>query len=165
MPIKSVKMKISKNKKMRFFVISQGYARFLAQKLWSVARVQRHRQTHRHTDRHESDYRGHPFRVSGVFPSPYHQGSAQFMDQSASGPDTSLFPSSTDDSMCGSTFTNTSGTILSPNYAYDVTYPNNLTCDVIISASPGHVVQVSFEVFEIQQDSGCSLDSVQVRAW
>ena len=49
MPIKSVKMKISKNKKMRFFLISQGSLnpkiRFLAQKLWSVARVQRHRQT------------------------------------------------------------------------------------------------------------------------
>ena len=40
-----------------------------------------HRQTHRHTDTqtdtHESDYCGHPFRVSGVFPSTYHQGSAQ----------------------------------------------------------------------------------------
>ena len=56
MPIKSVKMKISKNKKMRFFLMSQGSLypkiRFLAQKLWSVARVQRNRQTHRH----ESDY-------------------------------------------------------------------------------------------------------------
>ena len=29
------------------------------------------------TDTHESDYCGHPFRVSGVFPSTYHQGSAQ----------------------------------------------------------------------------------------
>ena len=41
MPIKSVKMK-----KMRFFLISQGSLnpkiRFLAQKLWSVARVQTH---------------------------------------------------------------------------------------------------------------------------
>ena len=32
-----------------------------------------HRQTHR-----QSDYWGHPFRVSGFFPSTYHQGSAQF---------------------------------------------------------------------------------------
>ena len=30
------------------------------------------------TDTHESDYCGHPFRVSGVFHSTYHQGSAQF---------------------------------------------------------------------------------------
>ena len=49
-------MKISKNKKMRFFLMSQGSLypkiRFLAQKLWSVARVQRDR----HTDTHESEY-------------------------------------------------------------------------------------------------------------
>ena len=31
------------------------------------------------TDTYESDYCGHPFRVSGVFPSTYHQGSAQFI--------------------------------------------------------------------------------------
>ena len=38
-----------------------------------VARIS----THTHTDRDESEYRGHPFRVSGMFPSTYHQGSAQ----------------------------------------------------------------------------------------
>ena len=72
MPIKSVKMKISKNKKMRFFLMSQGSLdpkiRFIGQKVCSVARVQTDRQTHRH----ESEYRGHPFRVSGMFPSTYH---------------------------------------------------------------------------------------------
>ena len=77
MPIKSVNMKISKNKNMRFFLISQGSLnpkiRFLAQKLLSVTRVRRHRDT----DRHESDHCVHPFRVSGVFPSTYHQGSAK----------------------------------------------------------------------------------------
>ena len=51
--------------------------RFLAQKMWSVARVRTYTQTHRHTDT-QSDYCGHPFRVSGVFPSTYHQGSAQY---------------------------------------------------------------------------------------
>ena len=35
------------------------------------------RQIHRHTHIHESEYRGHPFRVSGIFPSTYHQGSIQ----------------------------------------------------------------------------------------
>ena len=44
MPIKSVKMKISKNKKMRFFLMSQGSLnpkiRFLGQKVCSVARTQ-----------------------------------------------------------------------------------------------------------------------------
>ena len=32
---------------------------------------------HTETHTHESDYCGHPFKVSGVFPSTYHQGSAQ----------------------------------------------------------------------------------------
>ena len=49
MPIKSVKMKISKNKKMRFFLMSQGSLdpkiRFLCQKVCSVARVQTDTQT------------------------------------------------------------------------------------------------------------------------
>ena len=43
-------MKISKNKKMRFFLMSQGSynpnIRFLDQKVCPVARVRRHRQTH-----------------------------------------------------------------------------------------------------------------------
>ena len=43
--------------------------RFLGQKVCSVARLQ--------TDTHESEYRGHPFRVSGIFPSTYHQESVQ----------------------------------------------------------------------------------------
>ena len=50
MPIKSVKIKI---KKKRLFLISQGSLnpkiRFLAQKLWSVVRIQRHRDTDRQT--------------------------------------------------------------------------------------------------------------------
>ena len=33
--------------------------------------------TDRRTDTHESEYRGHPFRVSGIFPSTYHQGAVQ----------------------------------------------------------------------------------------
>ena len=35
-------------------------------------------QTDRQTERHESDYCGHPFRVSGVFPSTYNQGTAKY---------------------------------------------------------------------------------------
>ena len=60
---------------MRFFLKSQGSfnpkIRFLGQKMCSVAWLQ--------TDRHEIDYCGHHFRVSGVFPSTYHQRSAQYM--------------------------------------------------------------------------------------
>ena len=68
-------MKISKNKKNCFFLMSQGpldpKIRFIGQKVCSVARGQTHR--------HESEYRGHPhpFSVLGIFPSAYHQGSVQ----------------------------------------------------------------------------------------
>ena len=52
MPIKSVKMKMLKNKQMRFVLISQGWLnpkiRFLSQKLCPAARVQTH--TQRQTD-------------------------------------------------------------------------------------------------------------------
>ena len=72
MPIKSVKMKISKNKKMRFFLMSQGSLgpkiRFIGQKVCSVARVH----TDRQTDTKVNTEDGHPFRVSGMFPSTYH---------------------------------------------------------------------------------------------
>ena len=50
--------------------------RFLGQKVCSVARL--HTQTDTQTNTHESKNRGHLFRVSGVFPSTYHQGSAQY---------------------------------------------------------------------------------------
>ena len=63
--------------KMRFFLIAQGSfnpkIRFLGQKVCPVARSR----TDTQTDRHQSEYRGHPFRVSGIFPSTFHQGSAQ----------------------------------------------------------------------------------------
>ena len=53
MPIKSVKMKIFKNKKMCFFLMSQGLInpkiRFLGQKMLPVARAQTHTQTDRVT--------------------------------------------------------------------------------------------------------------------
>ena len=32
---------------------------------------------HTQSDRHERECRGHPFRVSGMFPSIYHQGSVK----------------------------------------------------------------------------------------
>ena len=53
MPIKSAKIKISKNKKMRFFLMSQGSFNpkimFLDQKVCPVARSQTDRWTHRVT--------------------------------------------------------------------------------------------------------------------
>ena len=44
---------------------------FLGQNMCLVSRVQ--------TDTHESEYRGHHFRVSRFFPSTYHQGSVKKM--------------------------------------------------------------------------------------
>ena len=43
--------------------------------MWKIATDT---QTHRHIDTHGSEYRGHPLRVSGFFPSTYHQGSVQY---------------------------------------------------------------------------------------
>ena len=72
MPIKRVKMKISKNKKMRFFLMSQGSfdqkIRFLDLMMCSVARGQTDRRTDGRTDTHE------------IFPSTYHQGAVQKKD-------------------------------------------------------------------------------------
>ena len=48
------------------------------QKSGSQAKKRALQPAYRQTDRHESDYCGNPFRVSGVFPSTYHQGSARF---------------------------------------------------------------------------------------
>ena len=54
MPIKSVKMKISKNKKMLFFLMSQGSLDpkiwFLGQKMWPVTRAHTDKNTDRHTE-------------------------------------------------------------------------------------------------------------------
>ena len=71
MPIKSVKMKISKNKNMHFFSCPKDHST-LGQKVCHVGCWHTDTRTHR-----QSDYCGHPFRVSGFYPSTYHQGSAQ----------------------------------------------------------------------------------------
>ena len=79
MPIKSVKIIILKNKNVRFFIMSQGSLypkiRFPPQKLWSVARVQRH--THTQTDSKDVNTEGTLSGFQDFFSSTYHQGSAQ----------------------------------------------------------------------------------------
>ena len=54
--------------------------RFLGQMVCSVAREQTHTDTDTLTQTHThlSEYRGHPFRISGMLPSTYHQGSVQY---------------------------------------------------------------------------------------
>ena len=70
MQIKSVKMNISKEKKV--CSVARGQIHTQADK-------QADRQTHKQTDTaRESEYREHPFRVSGIFASTYHQGSVQY---------------------------------------------------------------------------------------
>ena len=69
MPIKSVKIQIFEKSKGSF----NPKIRFISQKVCPVACL--HTQLHR-----QSDYCGHPFRVSGFFPSTYHQGSAQYFE-------------------------------------------------------------------------------------
>ena len=65
-------MYISKKTKSVSFSCPKDHSKigFLGQKMCSVARLQ--------TDTHQSEYRGHPFSVSGRFPSSYHQGSVQY---------------------------------------------------------------------------------------
>ena len=66
-------IEISQKIDNRFFLMFQGSfnpkIRFLSPKVCSVAT---------HTDTHESENRGHPFGVSAIFPSTYHQGSVQY---------------------------------------------------------------------------------------
>ena len=81
MTIKSVKMKISKNKKNfvshvpRIILPKNQVPRSndVPYRLFTDGRTDGHTHTHR-----QSDYCGHLFRVSGFFPSIYHQGLAQF---------------------------------------------------------------------------------------
>ena len=72
-------MKISKTKKCVSFScpkIIQTKKQVLRSKdVLCSQRTDRH--THIQTHTRESEYRGHPFRVSGMFPSTYHQGLVQ----------------------------------------------------------------------------------------
>ena len=47
--------------------------------------------TDTHTNTHESEIRGHPFRVSGIFPSTYHQGSVQICEVMPTSPTSKVF--------------------------------------------------------------------------
>ena len=78
MSINSVKIKISKNKQMCFFLMSQGSfnqkIRFLGQKMWPVGRARTDGRTDTRTHRVTT-----VGTLSGFFPSTYHQGSAQYL--------------------------------------------------------------------------------------
>ena len=74
MPIKSVKMKNENFEKCVFFSCPKDD---LTQKLGSSVKRCAMQPAYRQTHGHGSEYRGHPFMVSGIFPSAYHQGSIQ----------------------------------------------------------------------------------------
>ena len=72
----NVKMNISKKQKNVFF----SNVPKITQPKNQIPRsniVLSSSRTDGHTDTHESEYRGHPFRVSGFFLSTYHRGSIQ----------------------------------------------------------------------------------------
>ena len=54
----------------------------------------------------------------------------------------------------------TSGTFRSPGYPGN--YDDELQCDVIISVTPGKTVQITFDVFDLEDHSSCEKDYVQV---
>ena len=66
-------MKISKKKKE--LGLFNPKIRYLDQNVFSVAREHTDTQIDRHT--HKREYRGYHFRVSGISPLTYHQGSVQ----------------------------------------------------------------------------------------
>ena len=85
MPVKSVQMKISKNNSHDPRIVQPKNQLPRPKGVPYSPRKDRQTDTHTHTHTHthrqtdtQGDYCGHPFRVSGFFPSTYHQGSAQY---------------------------------------------------------------------------------------
>lgn len=68
-------------------------------------------------------------------------------------------------SQSGITLTGTSGNVSSPSYPSN--YPNRQTCRWIITVPQGHLVRLSFEVFQLETcavpSPVCSCDHVEVR--
>ena len=54
-----------------------------------------------------------------------------------------------------------SGSFQSPNYPGN--YVDNLQCDVIISVTPGKLVQITFDFFDVEYHSRCNYDFLEVR--
>lgn len=62
---------------------------------------------------------------------------------------------------CGNRLTGLQGKFLSPNYPRP--YPSEKKCIWQIDAPSDKVIELSFDVFELNQDSDCRLDFVKVR--
>ncbi|XP_034427678.1 cubilin [Hippoglossus hippoglossus] len=61
---------------------------------------------------------------------------------------------------CGDTLTSPSGTITSPGHPTN--YPHGANCTWYISVSPGNLVRLSFESFNLEYHSNCNFDYLEV---
>ena len=53
-----------------------------------------------------------------------------------------------------------SGSLVSPYYPE--TYPEDKDCFYLIRQTPGHVITLTFEVFEIEHVASCNYDYIEV---
>lgn len=61
---------------------------------------------------------------------------------------------------CGDTLTSPSGTITSPGHPS--IYPHGANCTWYITVSPGNLVQLVFESFNLEYHTNCNFDYVEV---
>ena len=54
----------------------------------------------------------------------------------------------------------TDGTFTSPNYPNE--YDNDASCDFVFKASEGEVITVTFNDFDLEANSGCGYDVLEV---
>uniref|UniRef100_A0A673AMU3 Cubilin n=1 Tax=Sphaeramia orbicularis TaxID=375764 RepID=A0A673AMU3_9TELE len=61
---------------------------------------------------------------------------------------------------CGATMTSPSGTITSPGHP--TTYPHGANCTWFINVSPGNLIRLSFDSFNLEYHSNCNFDYVEI---
>ncbi|KAJ8337763.1 hypothetical protein SKAU_G00367290 [Synaphobranchus kaupii] len=71
------------------------------------------------------------------------------------------FTTSPSDPGCGGTYTESEGTIISPNWPNN--YAHNRQCIYIIRLPPSEVVSLNFTNMQLESHSGCAFDYVEVR--
>ncbi|KAF2368216.1 EGF-like domain, partial [Trinorchestia longiramus] len=64
------------------------------------------------------------------------------------------------DIRCGGILKGTSGSVSSPNNPG--TYPGNSDCTWVIEAPPGHVVQITWQMFALESHANCAYDYVEI---
>ncbi|MED6233769.1 hypothetical protein ATANTOWER_016401 [Ataeniobius toweri] len=61
---------------------------------------------------------------------------------------------------CGETLTSPSGTITSPGHP--TSYPHGASCTWYIGVSPGNLIRLSFNSFNLEYHSNCNYDYLEV---